>query len=265
MLDMLRTEYEVKCSPIANLSKPQANKILKVQVALFVKSEWPFDRPVYPGQSPYDWWTALDESKTTNVTLQFLCRSLFALIPNSMVDERTQSSYTWMNSYLRNRQHVATVTRMIKIRNYCKYQADKPSPTRRPTVKFREMKGVIFGTSQPGSTSKVPTPAGRLPGSALAGNPVAEVPEDEVSDGESEDEMDDDSSDDEVDTFAADLWEVERLLEQLDLEAPLLRDQLSDKPVEVPKAGKGKEKTRMMPPSEPSSETVLTDADWEMD
>ncbi len=64
MLDMLRTEYEVKCSPIANLSKPQANKILKVQVALFVKSEWPFDRPVYPGQSPYDWWTALDESKT---------------------------------------------------------------------------------------------------------------------------------------------------------------------------------------------------------
>ncbi len=127
------------------------------------------------------------------------------------------------------------------------------------------MKGVIFGTLQPGSTSKVPTPGGRLPGSALAGNPVAEVPEDEVSDGESEDEMDDDSSDDEVDTFAADLWEVERLLEQLDLEAPLLRDQLSDKPVKVPKAGKGKEKTRMMPPSEPSSETVLTDADWEMD
>ncbi len=71
--------------------------------------------------------TMHSQSYSPNVTLQFLCRSLFALIPNSMVDERTQSSYTWMNSYLRNRQHVATVTRMIKIRNYCKYQADVSS------------------------------------------------------------------------------------------------------------------------------------------
>ena len=145
MLKMLRTEYDNKGSPIAELKIEDANVALKTQVLLYVKGLWPFDRPVRRGQGPYEWWKELDESSDEAQPLavsiehlsiilsythierhptQFLCRALFAVVPNSMVDERTQSTYTWMNSYLRNRQQVATVTRMIKIRNYCRYKSE---------------------------------------------------------------------------------------------------------------------------------------------
>lgn len=38
-----------------------------------------------------------------------------------MVDEQTGSTFTWLNSHLRNRQQVQTLVRTVQIRNYYRF------------------------------------------------------------------------------------------------------------------------------------------------
>jgi hypothetical protein len=47
--------------------------------------------------------------------------AIFAIVPNSMVDEQTGSTFTWLNSHLRNRQQVKTLIRTVQIQKWYKY------------------------------------------------------------------------------------------------------------------------------------------------
>ena len=48
---------------------------------------------------------------------------LYAVVPNSMADERTQSTFTWLNSVSRNRQHLHTMVQQTQIRQYYRSNA----------------------------------------------------------------------------------------------------------------------------------------------
>jgi hypothetical protein len=48
--------------------------------------------------------------------VQYFGSGIVGLTPNSMVDERMQSTFTWLNRALQNCQTVATVACMIQVR-----------------------------------------------------------------------------------------------------------------------------------------------------
>ncbi len=59
-----------------------------------------------------------DSSHTLIYIRQVLALKLLAVVPNLMMDERTMSTITWMNSPRRARQHVKTLRDHIKIRQW---------------------------------------------------------------------------------------------------------------------------------------------------
>ncbi|KAF8600206.1 hypothetical protein BDV93DRAFT_559689 [Ceratobasidium sp. AG-I] len=57
--------------------------------------------------------------------LAYFAIKLFSIVPNSMTDERTVSTFTWLNSALRNHQDVATVVRQTQIRQFYGWDEEK--------------------------------------------------------------------------------------------------------------------------------------------
>ena len=51
---------------------------------------------------------------------------LFSVMPSSMADERTMSTFTWLNSALRNRQLVETVVDMAQVREWYRKEREVP-------------------------------------------------------------------------------------------------------------------------------------------
>ena len=49
---------------------------------------------------------------------QHLASKLFSIVPNSMAEERTVSTFTWLNSRLRNNQSVETLVEQTQIRQW---------------------------------------------------------------------------------------------------------------------------------------------------
>ena len=54
--------------------------------------------------------------------MQMLAIKLYSLAVNSMAEERTISTFTWLNSNLRNGQHAKTLVDMVQIRQWYMYQ-----------------------------------------------------------------------------------------------------------------------------------------------
>ncbi|KII82918.1 hypothetical protein PLICRDRAFT_180918 [Plicaturopsis crispa FD-325 SS-3] len=128
-----------------------------------------------------------------------------------MADERTVSSFTWMNGGLRNRQEVRTLVDMTQIRQWHRHDPKKAEKIQRPTVKFYDLTEDIFGAIK--SSAEVPP----LENSSLY------VDEDE-------EEVDDDSPGWTDDTLmieepADDFGSLEG---DVDLDAPELVDVLAD-------------------------------------
>ena len=64
LLKMLKIEYEVKDSPIADLPIADALDALKDQLDRFAKGLHPFDRPLGRTNDPLEWWVKLDEDES---------------------------------------------------------------------------------------------------------------------------------------------------------------------------------------------------------
>jgi hypothetical protein len=57
---------------------------------------------------------------TNDITrrLKFFAVKIFSITVNSMADERTASTITWLNSALRNRQKSTTLINQVQIRQW---------------------------------------------------------------------------------------------------------------------------------------------------
>ncbi|TDL27052.1 hypothetical protein BD410DRAFT_482783 [Rickenella mellea] len=145
LLKLLRVEYEQQNFQIAKLSAPEAVDRCKEQVQKYIKGVYPFNVPFRENDTAVGWWTRLDNDKSNDPQpLAHLARNLLSVTPNSMADERTGSTFTWLNSAHRNRQEVATLVRLTQIRQWNMMNEDTDeSPPFRPAVKFRDLEKTV--------------------------------------------------------------------------------------------------------------------------
>ncbi|KAF9235996.1 hypothetical protein BU15DRAFT_33995, partial [Melanogaster broomeanus] len=91
--------------------------LLKEQLKSYGKGLEPFNRCFRPQESLYSWWEQVQQDEFGGV-LGALAMKIFAAVPISMVDERTMSTITWLNSPRRSRQDIAMLQDHVKIRQW---------------------------------------------------------------------------------------------------------------------------------------------------
>ncbi|KAH9936967.1 ribonuclease H-like domain-containing protein, partial [Amylocystis lapponica] len=89
----------------------------KSQFCAYATRYYPFNIPLVDGQSPLDWWRNLEKNGQADI-ISILAIKLFSIMPNSMAEERTASTFTWLNRALRSRQHLDTIVAQTQIRQY---------------------------------------------------------------------------------------------------------------------------------------------------
>ena len=119
------------------------------QLVAYRSDQWPFKMGRNPQVDPYSWWKWLAHDNNTDVLavssqiLLYLassynkCDSMhldccfkdFAVLPNSMADERTGSNMTWFNSALRSNQSVDTLVNLVQVGQWYKIHEPRVSST----------------------------------------------------------------------------------------------------------------------------------------
>lgn len=132
-------------SRLAHRTPQDAMGALKKQLKAYMDGADPFMRKRRHDQSLRDWWMCLIQNDDADVLAvsttselavlqdsdnihhnwQALAVKIFSAVPISMVDERTMSTVTWINSPKRRSQTVATVANHLTIRGYT--QLDDPT------------------------------------------------------------------------------------------------------------------------------------------
>ncbi|GJE84361.1 hypothetical protein PsYK624_004370 [Phanerochaete sordida] len=264
LMDMAWTEYNVRERVIAGLSQEAVVERLRDQVLRFVKGAYPFDREVFPSDGPQQWWDRLNVDQTPSNPAQplaWLCSAMFALCPNSIADERTGSTFTWMNSYLRNRLEVPTLVRMTQLRSWVRHKPSEPKPISRPTVKFRDMKA---------SLGAVSTGTKRKRDHDGTANSDANVRDRDNSDSDSvrsdessssSDSEESDSDDDELDDAAGSGEFLAQRLVDFSQPTAALRDVLSST---APPAPPARPVPKAPQPPSTSKPRLLKYSDWKM-
>ncbi|ESK80704.1 hypothetical protein Moror_16582, partial [Moniliophthora roreri MCA 2997] len=92
--------------------------------------------------TPLEWWTALVPHPKAFV-LAFLGIKLFLVLANSMPNEHTGSSITWLNSPLRNCQTVETLMQMLKVGQQYGVHMKKAKEKASPTVNLTDINTVL--------------------------------------------------------------------------------------------------------------------------
>lgn len=141
LMEMARKEYVERKTKIAGLDGHEVVDRLKGQIVRFIKGQYPFNMPVKPTDGPYQWWERVSQTVPDNEAqpLAQLAINIFAIKPNSMDDERTASTFTWLNGPLRNQLRVATLTRLTRLRQWFRYQ---PSVS----LSYRHVSPLYFST-----------------------------------------------------------------------------------------------------------------------
>ncbi|KAJ7224559.1 hypothetical protein GGX14DRAFT_651037 [Mycena pura] len=88
------------------------------------------------GQAASAWYSQLQMHPHAKI-LAMLAVKIFSICVNSMADERTNSTITWLNSPQRGRQDIQTLRDMIQIGKY--YNVAGRVSVYRPAVKFRKI------------------------------------------------------------------------------------------------------------------------------
>ncbi|KAF9021143.1 hypothetical protein BDZ89DRAFT_1071717 [Hymenopellis radicata] len=152
------SQYETSTAAVA---------ALKSQFEAYTRQHAPFSARVH-ARTPLEYWRTMSESPHADV-LAFIAIKIFSLLPNSMPEERTVSSFTRMNTVDRASQKAESVVGMTKIRQHNRRvdrmskQTSLPSP---PTLNWRSV-GTLFASAKsakdapetPPSNSTAPIPA----------------------------------------------------------------------------------------------------------
>ncbi|KAL5512313.1 hypothetical protein ACEPAG_3305 [Sanghuangporus baumii] len=117
LLSMLREHYCSLSKDIADLKQSDVRLRLPQQLLEYKKAEYPFNVRFKKNSAAGEWWAKLDRNPDSQ-PLARLARTLFEILPNSMCDEHTASTFTWLNQPLRNKQDALTLVRMATIREW---------------------------------------------------------------------------------------------------------------------------------------------------
>ncbi|KAJ7237618.1 ribonuclease H-like domain-containing protein, partial [Mycena rebaudengoi] len=97
---------------------------LRVQLQGFLDGVQPSDRKKKPTESPRQWWVRLLTQDDSDI-LAALAAKIFSANPVSMPDERGMSTVTWINSDVRNKQDVSTLSNHLAIRGFSRMGAER--------------------------------------------------------------------------------------------------------------------------------------------
>ncbi|KAJ3793831.1 ribonuclease H-like domain-containing protein [Lentinula aff. detonsa] len=103
--DLLQTRYH---------RKDELVKAFRSQLLTFGRNQFPFKSGCNKNANPLQWWKRLTHDENADV-LATICVKVFAILPNSMPDERTVSEFTRQNSSLRGNQSVGTLVDIVQI------------------------------------------------------------------------------------------------------------------------------------------------------
>ncbi|KIM56279.1 hypothetical protein SCLCIDRAFT_29720 [Scleroderma citrinum Foug A] len=144
LVSQLRAEYESKKEKINGLKAAMALEKLRDQIITYAKGLWPFNRATVDRNNVAKYWRDLQHHEGADV-LAFFATKLFDITVNSMADERTASTMSWLNSALRNAQKSATLINQVQVRQWALMNPDhyKEPPTR-VTVKFRDLNPTLL-------------------------------------------------------------------------------------------------------------------------
>ncbi|PVF91234.1 hypothetical protein CPB86DRAFT_386798 [Serendipita vermifera] len=207
----------------------------------WVQQEPPYNKPIAKHRTARDWWEQRARGNAMRV-LPVICVKIHSVIPNSMFDERTTSTFTWMNTALRNRQKVASIKNKVQIRQHYLNDPQRGGPTysKRFGLAFRDLDS--FRTSEASTRNESRGKGGQEKEAAEAEADGLDM------DDESKDEMSDIASLDDDDYMEGndDTFEVGNIV---DLDSLLLCNVLSDEPLITSEAEGTKSKPPAITPS----------------
>ncbi|KAJ3846537.1 hypothetical protein EV368DRAFT_88850 [Lentinula lateritia] len=123
--------------------KDELVEAFKSQLLAFGRNQFPFKSGRNQDTDPLKWWKHLTQDENADV-LATINVKIFAVLPNSMPDERTVSEFTRQNSALRGNQSVSTLVDIVQVGQWYKVHSPRIAgepvkPPCRPVVKFRDM------------------------------------------------------------------------------------------------------------------------------
>ncbi|KAF8227168.1 hypothetical protein L208DRAFT_1366422 [Tricholoma matsutake] len=102
---------------LENQNPREALQALKTQFKAYLTGAEPFDRKCGQNEFLHDYWCCLLDNEESDV-LAVLAVKIFSAVPVSMVDERTMSVVTWLNSPRWKRQQVPTMANHLIIHGF---------------------------------------------------------------------------------------------------------------------------------------------------
>ncbi|KAI6043561.1 hypothetical protein EDC04DRAFT_2890709 [Pisolithus marmoratus] len=141
-----------ECGPAGTVDK------LHHQLDTFWQHEHPFNRLTKDGNA-LAWWQALKHHPGAQV-LAALMIKVFSALVNSMPDEWTGSTFTWLNSPIHGNQNAQTLTDMVRIGQWYQDYAQAHAPAKvpfHPMVKFCDInKDLLAGITSAGTQTTDP-------------------------------------------------------------------------------------------------------------
>ncbi|KAL5490634.1 hypothetical protein ACEPAI_5468 [Sanghuangporus weigelae] len=226
LLSLLREHYKSLSKDISGFKQSEARLRLPRQILEYQKAEYPFNSRFRRNGSAGEWWAKLDKNPDAQ-PLAKLARSLFEVLPNSMSDERTASTFTWMNTPLRNKQDAATLVRMATVREWYRFDPNKRPEPFRPTVKFCDMTEYLFRGKAPSPAVSSAEPP--QPNTTDSNEVVFDAKEVNFNNFVEGDVSDESEMDNNAYNFSGDKLDLEN---QINMESSLLRDVLSEQGID---------------------------------
>ncbi|EPQ56401.1 hypothetical protein GLOTRDRAFT_138137 [Gloeophyllum trabeum ATCC 11539] len=147
---------------LAGIIPAQAINSLRNELDNYTKGRDPFNRRFRSNETVLDWWKAVRKDELGRV-LGALAVKIYSISVNSMADERSVSTVTWLSQGHRSTMSIGTLNNNIAIRQWERWDPETIVPLRMPTPKWRDMQAMIFarrGTARgnAGTTTRLPEP-----------------------------------------------------------------------------------------------------------
>ncbi|KAJ3512736.1 hypothetical protein NMY22_g15246 [Coprinellus aureogranulatus] len=133
MLDVAKRKPDESEPLLQEISPAQAVSELRDQLEAYWRGAgiWMYNAGL-PSNDPLDWWETVAKNPKGRVLGMLACK-IFSCLINSMPDERTNSTITWLNSAVRGSQNAETIQDHVMIRQW--YTVHDPPPGYKEFIK----------------------------------------------------------------------------------------------------------------------------------
>lgn len=112
------------------------------ELRMYSRAQYPYNTPLVKDQSMKLWWKGINELPNA-VVLPALAVKLYSIRINSMPEERSVSTFTWLTPSVRNRIDINTVHAMTTIRQFHLTQKklkERKTTAARPNIRYYDIK-----------------------------------------------------------------------------------------------------------------------------